>query len=105
MSGVVYLDSSALLKLVIEEPESVALRRSLRPTDRLATCALARTEVLRSVASQGEAARAAVRQLLTALDIVALDETLLDVAATLTPPAMRTPDAIHLAAALAFGDE
>jgi hypothetical protein len=36
---------------------------------------------------------------------VPIDEELLDVAATLDPRVMRSLDAIHLAAALLFGDE
>jgi predicted nucleic acid-binding protein len=44
-----YLDSSALVKLVIAEPESAALRRYVRRRRPLVSSALARTEVLRAL--------------------------------------------------------
>ena len=40
---VAYLDSSAIVKLVVREPESEALRRYLRHQQPLASSALART--------------------------------------------------------------
>ena len=60
----VYLDSSALVKLVIAEPESQALRRYLRSEPQRASCALARVEVLRAVRSHGAKALARARQVL-----------------------------------------
>lgn len=52
-----YLDSSALLKLVIVERESTALLRFLNrdPAERV-SCALVRTEVFRAVRPHGAAA-------------------------------------------------
>ena len=44
-----YLDSSAIVKLVIAEPESSALRKFLRRRRPLVASALARTEVTRAV--------------------------------------------------------
>lgn len=44
----VYLDSSALVKLVVRESESGALRRFLRRHPSRVSCALARTEVPRA---------------------------------------------------------
>jgi uncharacterized protein with PIN domain len=48
-----YLDSSALVKLVVDEPDSAALRRYLRRRRPLISSALARTEVLRAVLLEG----------------------------------------------------
>src|SRR5262249_40095112 len=56
LDPVVYLDSSALVKLVVAERESTALRRSLRTEPRRASCALARVEVVRAVRPHGGAA-------------------------------------------------
>jgi predicted nucleic acid-binding protein len=102
---VVYLDSSALVKLVVAEPESAALRRFLRTAPQRATCALARIEVLRAVRGHGPSAAARARQLLARLDVVRLDDELLDAAGNLDAGVLRSLDAIHLAAAQVFGDE
>ena len=101
----VYLDSSALVKLVITEPESRALRRYLRRESQRASCALAKVEVLRAVRTHGPAAITRARRLLQRLSLVSIDDTLLDAASALDPDALRSLDAIHLAAAQVFGDE
>lgn len=101
----VYLDSSALVKLVVGEPESGALRRYLRREPERASCALARVEVLRAVRAQGSAATTRARRLLQRLVLVRIDDALLEAAAALDPGILRSLDAIHLAAAQVFGDE
>ena len=101
----VYLDSSALVKLVVAERESVALRRYLRAEPRRASCALARIEVIRAVRPHGAAAMARARRLLRRLDLVQLDDELLDSAAALGGGVLRSLDAIHLAAAQTLADE
>jgi predicted nucleic acid-binding protein len=100
-----YLDSSALVKLVIEESESAALRRWIEQPAFLATCALARTEVVRAVQPAGQAAVDRGRDVLRRLEIVRLDDDLLDAAALIAPPTLRSLDAIHLAAALRLGED
>lgn len=101
----VYLDSSALVKLVVAETESTALRRYLRGEPRRASCALARAEVIRAVRPHGAAALTRARRLLRRLDLVQLDDELLDSAAALDGSVLRSLDAIHLAAAQTLGDE
>ena len=101
----VYLDSSALVKLVIAEPESPALRRYLGGEPERASCALARVEVLRAVRGHGSAALTRARRLLQRLNLVQIDEELLDAAAALDPRVLRSLDAIHLAAAHLFAGE
>jgi uncharacterized protein len=102
---VLYLDSSALVKLVVAERESGALRRYLRSRPRRASCALARVEVLRAVRPHGGAAMKRARALLRRLDLVQLDDDLLDAAAALDAEVLRSLDAIHLAAAQVLGDD
>jgi predicted nucleic acid-binding protein len=102
---VVYLDSSALVKLVVAERESAALRRYVRAEPRRASCALARVEVLRAVRPHGATAMTRARRLLRRLDLVQLDDELLDSAAALDAAVRRSLDAIHLAAALTLADE
>ena len=101
----VYLDSSALVKLVIAEKESAALRRYLRSEPRRASCGLARVEVVRAVRPHGAAAVTRAHQLLRRVDLVQLDDELLDEAAALHPAVVRNLDAIHLAAAQALAGD
>lgn len=100
-----YLDSSAIVKLVVEEPESSPLRAWIEQTQDHTSSALARTEVLRAVRRLGPADVERARSALHGIDLIAIDEAQLEVAALLEPPALRTLDAIHLAAALTLGDE
>ena len=103
-----YLDSSALVKLIQREAESSALRRCLRRhrDDRRVTSALARVEVVRSVAGGGPNAIAHARRQLTRVDQIALDRELLDAAATLVPnERLRSLEAIHLASAHALASD
>jgi len=87
------------------EPESEALRRFLRGEPDRASCALARVEVLRAVRGRGTAAMTRARRVLQRISLVAMDDALLEAAALLPPAALRSLDAIHLAAARSFGDE
>ena len=98
-----YLDASALVKLVVPEPESAALSLVVADRPVLSSCALARVEVVRAVAPQGNEAVSTARGVLRELDLVQLDDELLDLAAELDGP-LRTLDAIHVAAALELGD-
>lgn len=100
-----YLDSSALVKLVVREPESDALASYLEAHPQRVSCALARVEVVRAVRPHGPAAAARARRLLARLGLLRLDDALLDAAADIEAIALRSLDAIHLAAARTLGDE
>jgi predicted nucleic acid-binding protein len=101
-----YLDASAFVKTVMTEPESGALRAflALRPERRVSS-ALLRTEALRAVRHLGPGAMATVREGLRDVDLVAIDDRVLDAAGVLGPQTLRTLDAIHVATALAIGDD
>jgi len=99
----VYLDSSAIVKLAVREPESAALRRYLRNRRPRVSSALARAEVMRAVLGKGEAARKAGRRVLADLDLLRIDNRVLDLAGELLPFELRTLDAIHLATAQRLG--
>lgn len=101
-----YLDSSAFVKLVVGETESAALRTYLASRDaRRVSSALLRTESLRAVRHLGPDALATVREGLRRVDLIGMDDRILDAAGTLAPQVLRTLDAIHLATALAVGDD
>lgn len=97
----IYLDTSAMVKLVVAEPESAALigwlnTRSEQP---LVTSMIGRIELIRAASRLGAAASAAAHQLLASVDILILTDTIAGLAATLAPSQLRTLDAIHLATA------
>ncbi len=100
----VYLDSSALVKLVLQEPETPALWRHLRRWPRRASCSLARVEVIRAAKPLGATVVSRSKRLLEHLELIHLDDSLLDDAAQLAGPDLRSLDAIHLAAARSLGD-
>jgi len=104
----IYLDSSAIVKLVLKEPESQALRRYLRKhgADEPVTSMLARVEVVRAVGPGGPAAVAHARRRLARMHQVALDAELLDSSAAMAPGTLlRSLDAIHLASAQLVGPD
>jgi predicted nucleic acid-binding protein len=98
-AGAVYLDSSAIVKLVVREPETEALLAFLEPWQIRVTSALARVEVVRAVRRHGRSATTRASALLESLSLLALDDALLDRAAVLDANDLRSLDAIHIASA------
>jgi uncharacterized protein len=105
MSRATYLDSSAIVKLAVAEPESPALRRYLRRRKPYVSSALARAEVARAVLPLGQAAQRRAEAVVARIELVRVSETLLKSAGTLTPFELRTLDAIHLATAQQLGED
>ena len=93
------------MKLVVREPESLALRRYLRRRQPLVSSALARTEVLRALLPGGDEAVARGRTVLQRIDLVRVNDRILNAAGALRPPELRSLDAIHLATAQELGDD
>jgi uncharacterized protein len=100
----IYLDSSALVKLALTEPESAALTRFLveRSDQAIVSSALHRTEVLRAIWISEPGALTRGVRLVRRIGRVALSSDVLDNAATLPPQRLGPADAIHLASALAI---
>lgn len=101
---IIYLDSSAIVKLVISEAESSALRAFLHSSPTLVSSALAVVEVRRAVAPYGPASDSQAREVLARVDLVRIGDEVLDSASSMYPHALRSLDAIHLATAGLFGD-
>jgi len=101
---VIYLDSSALVKLALTEPESAALARWLaeRADQPLVSSALHRAEVPRAVWRAEPGALPRSYRVLKRIARVALTADVLDNSATLPPQALGPAHAIHLASALAL---
>jgi predicted nucleic acid-binding protein len=105
--SLVYLDSSALVKLVVAEPESSALADFLRGQSERVSSAVALVEVPRALrrAGFGASERRRSREVMARVALVDVDRRILAAAAVVEPPALRTLDAIHLATALAVRED
>jgi hypothetical protein len=101
-----YIDTSAFVKLLVAEPESVALGTRLRRWPDRASATLLRTETVRALRRSGnDHLIANARRLFRAIHLIRLDEPLLDRAGDLGPAELRSLDSVHLAAALSIGPE
>ncbi|MDN5794846.1 MAG: type II toxin-antitoxin system VapC family toxin [Intrasporangium sp.] len=101
-----YLDTSALVKLVVDEPESAGLATWLddRPDEVLCTSAIGRVELIRAARRRGPEAIPLALHLFTEVALVPVDHVVLDLAALLEPAGLRTLDALHLASAGSLGE-
>jgi len=101
MAGVAYLDSSALVKLVITERESPFLEAEILERSGLISSWLAAAELRRAVRRTGRQSLVSrLDDLLGAVYFIELTQALLETAGELDPRELRTLDAIHLATAL-----
>jgi predicted nucleic acid-binding protein len=102
-----YLDSSALVKLVLPEAETGALLGALSDWPERISSTIAGVEVLRAVrrAGAGERVRERAERVISDIGLVRVDEAVLSGAARLEPAELRTLDAIHLATALSAGED
>ncbi|MBA3365993.1 MAG: type II toxin-antitoxin system VapC family toxin [Actinobacteria bacterium] len=100
----IYFDSSALVKLVADEPESNALRDFVDGiTERVVSSVIAVVEVRRA-ARRYEAEDRAV-EVIEKLAKLQVRTAILESAAGLEPLALSSLDAIHLASALSIRTE
>jgi uncharacterized protein len=100
-----YLDSSALVKLVLTEAESAVLDEHLGVRPDLICCALVQVEVVRAVRRHGADAVTDARRLLAPIEMIDVDAPLLQSASDLDGPSLRSLDAIHVAAAASLGED
>ena len=103
----IYLDASALTRLVIEHAESPALAAWLdeRADDVLVTSVLSRVDLLRACRAAAPDVVPAALALLSELALVPLSSEIADAAWSLTPVALSTVAAIHVASALSLGGD
>jgi uncharacterized protein len=101
-----YLDTSALVKLVVAEDETPTLRRWLLEADRRpVSCDLARTELMRAVRRTAPDRVVQARAVLDSITLVDVGTQTFEQAGRIDPALLRTRDAVHLAAALDLGDD
>jgi uncharacterized protein len=111
-SGILYVDTSVLVKLLVREAESEAVEVELLRWARLATSVVKEVELPRSVARAREERPDAVidgsvvlQGVLASAAIVPLDADIVAEARDVSPVHVSTLDAIHIASALSLGDE
>jgi predicted nucleic acid-binding protein len=101
-----YLDASALVKLIVAEPESGALRRYLGERPRIISSRIVEVELRRAVARQDEIdAGDRVSSLIATVELLELNAEVARRAGELNPATLRSLDAIHLASALVIAPE
>ena len=104
---VVYLDTSAIVKLVVREPESAALTAELEAFPERVASVVADVEVARAVRRASISARVTerMRRVVSRLGLIELSPSVRQRAASLGPISLRSLDAIHIATALDLGDD
>ena len=100
------MDTSALVKLIVREPETPALQAWLAAEDREpVSCDLTRTELMRTVRRAAPELAPNARRALDTVTLTQVTTAVFEQAGRLEPATLRSLDAIHLAAALDLGDD
>jgi predicted nucleic acid-binding protein len=94
-----YVDTSALAKLVLDEPGSRGMLRWHVECERMVTSRVGIVE-MRRVSARHAHDPAHLEVVLRSFEILELDAAIADVAGTVGPSRLRSLDAIHLATAL-----
>ena len=103
----IYLDTSAFVKLIRGERETSALQAFLRerPEAPLVSSALLVVETRRAVLREDPGQLPRADLLLTRIDQVEITRAAVEAASRLPDPSLRSLDAIHLATALQLSGE
>lgn len=104
MTGLSYVDASALAKLVLDEPGSDDMLRWWVESERVATSRIGIVETYRAVRRRAHD-RAHLGAVLASIEIIELDASIATQAAAIGPSSLRTLDAIHLGSALVLAGE
>jgi uncharacterized protein len=99
------LDSSAYVKLPLQEAEQEPLLSELVKWDGYVSSALLGVEAIRACGRYGEGYAADARSFLMDISLLPLEDAILSMAAAIDPVMLRSLDAVHLATALSIRDE
>lgn len=91
------------MKLIVDEPESLALHRELERWSAWTSSALLGVEAVRACRRLGEAVAESAAASLSDIALVPIDDAVLAIARRLDPSELRSLDAIHLATAISIG--
>lgn len=101
-----YVDTSALVKLVVRERETDALRSWIGTNSPILVASdLARAELLRAVRRSATDRVILAREVLDSITLVVVTTSTFETAGLLDPEILRTLDAVHVASALELGDD
>jgi uncharacterized protein len=100
-----YLDTSAYVKLPLEEAGHEQLRVELSRWDGYVSSMLLGVEAIRACSRKSSIGARDARSWLESVSLMPLDDFVLDMATTLLPPTLRTLDALHIATALTIREE
>jgi uncharacterized protein len=102
-----YADTSAVLKLLVEETDSIAFAAlyDSSPDAQWVSSALLRIEMTRAVARVAPALLPKTKDLLRAFAYIAIDDDVIDAAMNEPDRRLRSLDAIHLATARMLGPD
>ncbi len=100
-----YLDTSAYVKLPLQEDGHEDLRAQLAAWEGYVSSMLLGVEAIRACSRYGSSYAQDARAWLEGVALLPLDDAVLDVAASLAPSKLRTLDALHLATALTVEEE
>lgn len=102
----IYLDSSAVLKLIFDEAESDVLQTWLTERARVpwVSSELAKIEVVRATRRYSPGSVPTARAVVAQMNLVPIDSRATDLASEVGDPMLRTLDAVHLASALLVRD-
>lgn len=101
MTSIAYLDASAIVKLVLDEPDSLTMLRWYHESDRVATSRVGVIETRRA-ASRRDGDPAQLAAVIDRLEVFELDDDIDQRASAIGPSSLRTLDAIHIATALSI---
>jgi uncharacterized protein len=101
MTSIAYLDASAIVKLVLDEPDSLSLLRWYHESERVATSRVGVIETRRA-ANRRDGDRAQLAAVIDRLEVFELDADIDQRASAISPTSLRTLDAIHVATALSI---
>ncbi|HEU4739700.1 MAG TPA: type II toxin-antitoxin system VapC family toxin [Solirubrobacterales bacterium] len=100
-----YLDTSAYLKLPLEEAGHEQLRLELSRWDGYVSSMLLGVEAIRACSRKSARSARDARTWLESVSLLPLDDSVLDTATSLLPPTLRTLDALHVATALSVRED
>ena len=100
------VDSSAIVKLIVDEPKSQSFSAWLKNCkDDLFVLEIAHTEVARAITRVDVSLHGQLNNVLERFGTIRVSSQILTIASVLSPTNLRTLDAIHLASCLILGDD
>ncbi len=100
--GAVYINTSALGRALLDEPDKSAIKNALDSFDQVIASRLLRIELRRIGLKRGLLDRA--ESLLADISLIPLEDRILAATETLTPASVGTLDAVHLATAVQLAE-